>query len=263
MQAFWVRIKDGIELVDFTLNNDMRSQADEIGNKFKVPAVKNQVLRLEVSNSINKDETLLYFNNSASDNFDRFDSPKMFNNSITIPEIYTKIGNEQLVINGMNSYNRETSIPLGFNAGQAGTYTIHTTNIQNFDVNTRIILFDNETQSEFDLTEGKLYEFKSEAVKTDYRFQIRFKFISGSTAIESTLLNDINVHTLNRHIYIQLNSPSFIKTKVSVFNALGHCIYNQTLFQQSTQLEKSFETGLYFIMIDSGEKSLIRKIIVY
>ncbi len=184
MQAFWVRINDGVESVNFTVNNDMRYHADATGNKFKAPAVKNQTLRLEVSNGVHKDEALLYFNDNASDNFDRFDSPKMFNNIATVPEIYTQSGLEKLVINGMNSYNYTTEIPLGFNAGQTNLYSIRATDVQNFDADTRVVLFDTNTETEFDLTAGEAYNFSSDAVNSDNRFSIRFKSASGVNSLD-------------------------------------------------------------------------------
>lgn len=263
MQAFWVRIKDGVESVNFTLNNNMRSHADEVDNKFKSPAIKNQVIRLEVSNGLNKDEALLYFNDNASDNFDRFDSPKMFNNIATVPEIYTQSGLEKLVINGMNSYNYTTEIPLGFNAGQTNSYSIRATDVQNFDADTRVVLFDTDTETEFDLTAGEAYNFSSNAVNSDNRFSIRFKSASGTTLIDDVNKGAVLVSALQGRLSVQLNTILSDNAKVTVYNAMGQSIYNQPLHNAVTQLSQIFEPGAYVIKVENGDKLLVVKSLIY
>lgn len=263
MQAFWVRIKDGVESVNFTLNNNMRSHADEVDNKFKSPAIKNQVIRLEVSNGLNKDEALLYFNDNASDNFDRFDSPKMFNNIATVPEIYTQSGLEKLVINGMNSYNYTTEIPLGFNAGQTNSYSIRATDVQNFDADTRVVLFDTDTETEFDLTAGEAYNFSSNAVNSDIRFSIRFKSASGTTLIDDVNKGAVLVSALQGRLSVQLNTILSDNAKVTVYNAMGQSIYNQPLHNAVTQLSQIFEPGAYVIKVENGDKLLVVKSLIY
>ncbi|HPT04488.1 MAG TPA: T9SS type A sorting domain-containing protein, partial [Bacteroidales bacterium] len=263
MQAFWVRIKDGVETANFTVNNDMRYHADETGNKFKAPAVKNQTLRLEVSNGVHRDEALLYFNDNASDNFDRFDSPKMFNNIATVPEIYTQSGLEKLVINGMNSYNYTTEIPLGFNAGQTNSYSIRATDVQNFDADTRVVLFDTDTETEFDLTAGEAYNFSSDAVNSDNRFSIRFKSASGTTLIDDVNKGAVLVSALQGRLSVQLNTILSDNAKVTVYNAMGQSIYNQPLHNAVTQLSQIFEPGVYVLKVENGEKSLVAKSLIY
>jgi hypothetical protein len=263
MQAFWVRINDGVETANFTVNNTMRYHADETGNKFKAPAVSNRALRLEVSNGMHKDEALLYFNNSASDSYDRFDSPKMFNNIATVPEIYTRSGFEKLVINGMNSFNYDTEIPLGFNAGQTNSYSIRATEMQNFDVDTRVILFDTHTQTEFDLTAGEAYSFSSDAVNDDIRFSIRFKSASGVNSLDDNLSTGLCVYSQQKQLIIQLNTGLSDNAKVTIYNAMGQSIYNQPLHNAVTQLSRTLEAGVYVVKVENGDKSLVVKSLIY
>ncbi|MFZ4799255.1 MAG: hypothetical protein ACOYMA_17280, partial [Bacteroidia bacterium] len=90
----------------------------------KAPTLSNstqQVLRLQVSNGTNNDEAIIIFNEDALNGYDDFDSPKMSNGNVAIPEIYTMAGSEQLVINGLNSITTNEVVPLGFYTGQANT----------------------------------------------------------------------------------------------------------------------------------------------
>jgi len=82
--------------------NYMRSHSDNAGNLFKAPSNdERQRLRLQLTNGTSSDEALVYFDSNAANNFDDYDSPKMMNNSTTLPDLYSKAGEERLVINGM------------------------------------------------------------------------------------------------------------------------------------------------------------------
>jgi hypothetical protein len=155
MQAFWVRTTvDGSTLA---VDNTMRYHGNGSSNLLKAPAAKNGVnplVRLQVSNGANSDETVIYFNPNADNGFDSFDSPKMSANNASIPEIYTTAGTEPLVINGMNTIAENTVIPLGFGTGTSSDFTLAATELKNIESGMHIILKDNLLRSETDLSEG-------------------------------------------------------------------------------------------------------------
>ena len=117
MQAFWLRANTAnADVSSLTLNNSMCT-ANVSSNPLKSPAEKaaiQQVLRIQLSTGTNNDEAVLYSNPNASNNYDGYDSPKMFNNSASIAEIYSIAGAENVAINGLNSIPFDTEIPLGF-----------------------------------------------------------------------------------------------------------------------------------------------------
>ncbi len=136
-----------------------------------------QVLHLQVSNGTNTDETIVYFNDNASDGCDVYDSPKMINANSVIPKIYTSVSDEELAINGMNSYTSGTALAVGFRPGKSNTFTMKASEISNFDANTKIILKDNYLSTEQELTVGTPYSFVSDATPTDTRFTLIFKIV--------------------------------------------------------------------------------------
>ena len=140
-----------------------------------------QVLRLQVSNGTNTDETIVYFNTNACDGCDIYDSPKMMNANSTIPKIYTSVSDEELAINGMNSYTSGTALAVGFRPGKSNTFTMKASEISNFDAHTKIILRDNYLSTEHELTVGTPYSFASDATPTDTRFTLIFKIVSFTT----------------------------------------------------------------------------------
>jgi hypothetical protein len=262
MQAFWVRIKDAVASTNFTVNNTMRNHADVSGNRFKAPAnTTTQRLRLEVSNGTYTDETLLKFSQNASDGFDNYDSPKMFNNNAAIPEIYTRAGNERLVINGMNGYDFNTMIPLGFVAGQAGSFSIRSSELQNFDSDTQVYLLDKTSNSQFNLTTGESYSFTSDATSTEDRFAVLFKSASGTSSVGENAVSGMYLSAQNRRLTLQLNT-AIDNAQVTVFTAAGQSIHSQVVNAPTTVLNKTLSAGVYLVKVENGGSSVVLRTVV-
>jgi hypothetical protein len=135
-------------------------------------AVSNN-LRLNVSNGVNSDETIILFNPNASNGFDAYDSQKMFANNVNIPEIYTYAGNEMVVINGLTDVATNPSINLGFLTAQSGTFSIQVNQINGLEGHP-IILEDKVLHKNIDLRTITTYYFTSGICNDTNRFTIHF-----------------------------------------------------------------------------------------
>lgn len=260
MQAFWVKAADAGTL---TLNSDL-TKSHQSSNPLKVPAIINtdrKRLRLQVSNGTNTDETLMYFDAAASNNFDRYDSPKMFVNSASMAEIYTQTGSEKLVINGMSSLTGDKTIPLGFVAQQAGNFSISAIEVGNFDSGVKIMLKDNQAGgAEFDLTGGMAYNFSSAATSasTD-RFSVILRSASTATGVAATQLSgQVYVDALNR---VVLNTPA--NATYSVYNSNGQTVLRGTTMKENMILTGFRPTaGIYLVKVQSEGKILSSRVVI-
>jgi len=261
MQSFWIKATNSTN--SLTFNNAMRSHQDQSieTNRLKVPKASTQkLLRLQVSNGTNKDETVLYFNSNAQNSIDEFDSQKMFNNVTDIPEIYTLIGNEKLVVNGMNDVQYDTEIPLGFSTLQASDFSIKVSEFNNFDSNTSIILKDNDQQTEQDLTVGTAYNFESGVTNTSNRFRLIFKTKGTTTGIDSNskkLSAQVFVNTQNQ---ITIIAPE--KCNYAVFNAIGQRQVDGILKSTRESIYKRLNSGIYFVELSTGGQREITKVVI-
>jgi len=267
MQAFWVRVKNDQTTGTLTFNNAMRLHS-KVFNTLKSKNTKSssqQVLRLQVSNGLHNDETVVYFNNNASDNFDIYDSPKMSSNNVDVPEIYTLVDNNELVINGMNAISTNKELALGFTPGTANTFSIKANEISNFNAGTQIILKDLQQNSEQNITEGTSYNFTSDATKTTNRFSLIFKSNSISTDLETDYpeSNAISVYK-NINGKITVNSGCSISNDgiIVVYNSAGQKIESKTLSNTTTTLDKTYISGVYFITVIINSKLSSHKIII-
>jgi len=264
MQSFWVQVTSGTGSVEF--RNTMRSHQDQsnASNRLKAPSVSSQkLLRLQVSNEVNSDEAVIYFNDNASDAFDEYDSPKMTNNNSNVPEIYTKAGNEQLVINGLNNIEENSVIPLGFLTLSSNTFSIKAIEVKNFDNDTRIILKDNFLNTELDIKDGDSYNFYSDSINNSSRFTIMFRTSANNTGFNNTFNDNLSMNVyknLNKQIIIECNENK--NSIITVTNIFGQSLIKVPVSGNITLIDNSLCSGIYFVTLTENGAKITKKIIV-
>ncbi len=268
MQGFWVRVNEGVPSATLSFNNTMRSHGDITSNILKAPSSiqsEQKILRLKVSNGTNSDEAIVLFNPNASDGFDGFDSPKMTNANPVVPEIYTLADNEHVVINGFSTVYYNTEIPLGFTTGEANTFSIQVTEMNNFDDGTVVILKDNEkmTDQEQILSLDKPYDFTSDIFSSANRFSLIFRTTSITTGTNEELANQRILINKNGNNQITVNCLSGLNANgfVSVYNAQGKLLVTKPLTNRISVLEAPVYAGIYLVKVINGAKCVSEKII--
>ena len=259
MQSFWVRVTAGLTSGVFAVDNSMRSHQDQSieTNRFKAPATTVPVLHLQVTNGITSDETIVLFNSNASYDYDAYDSEKITNANNSIPEIYTLAGTEKLVINGLNSIQYNTEIPLGFTTGQSNTFTIKASQFSKFVSGTQIILRDKVLNVEQDLTVAN-YIFTSDVtLNNTSRFAVLFKAPAVATGINTANNNNVWIST-NSNNQLMING----NCSVAVYNAIGQRIAAMNMTSNTTTLETPLQSGIYFVTIRNAGKSVTQKVII-
>ncbi len=263
LQAFWVKANTAGTL---TFTNAMRSHGNGSSNKLKTPQQNTQpIVRLLVSNSSNAtDETVLYFNENAQNTFDKYDSPKRSNNSATIPEIYTVVGNEQLVINGLNDIVSTHDIALGFKTGETNTFNIKASEISNFEQGTQVYIKDILTNSEYELTIGSSYTFSSDVTNTTDRFRVLFRSPSIISDFPSNVADNLNVSVYkNANNQITVNCKDFSNNaQISVYNAVGQKLVEKQPKSTVTVIDSQLDAGIYMVTVVNEGKIKTFKLIL-
>ena len=267
MQAFWVRVADGQSQATISVSNAQRGHADVGTNGFKIKSEANStqaVLRMEVSNGINSDQALIYSNPNALNSFDDYDSPKMFNNSVAIAEIFTVVGAEDLAINGLNCIPYDTELALGFTTSTAGTFSLRASRFSNFTPGTQVILKDYADVNNpivSDLSDGNSYTFTSEISSNNTtRFTLVFRAPSVTTGINSGSKDNVWISTKGNNLII--NGTPTNGTTVEVFNAIGQKIVSRNLNSVSALSGIALQYGIYMFTINQNGKKITQKIIV-
>jgi len=249
----------------------MRSHQDQTvtTNRLKSKAASivsttQQELDLKVSNGVNSDEAIVVFNPNASDGFDAFDSEKMSNNNPAVPEIFTTVAGQDLVIDGLNSIATNPVLPLGFTTGASNTFTIKASEVSNFDANTRIVLRDNLLNTEQDLTDGTAYTFASDVASTTSRFSVVFKSVGMTTGLQAASNDPSVLIYKNANNQIAVNCTGSISENgyVSVYNALGQKLELTKITGSTTVISRTFASGVYVVTVNNGGKSTTKKVIL-
>lgn len=252
MQGFWVRVSAGQTSGSLDFSNAMRAhkEDDKPDNKLKAPAQNssvNQLLRLQISNGSSDDETVVYFNPNVTNGLDSYDSPKMFNNIATQPEIYTKADNEKLVINGLAEINNGLELPLGFTTGTSGNFELKLSELRKIDSNIQVYLLDNTNKTETELTTQTPYLFTSDITSNnESRFSLLFRIQGGIT--ENT-----NADKLNPQIYVNADKQITIITaensNYSIYNVLGQKIDTGVMRSGNYTSTIQLKNGIYVVHV--------------
>ena len=257
MQAFWLRV--AAEKTSATVNflNANRGHIDNTNNVFRAPqAVANQILRLQLTNGTATDETVLYFNANATDGYDAYDSPKMLNNGNTVPNLYTTVGTEKLVINGMNAIPYNVELPLSLQ-GAAGTYTITASEFSNFAEGDKVQLIDNGIPT--DLTPGSSYTFSIAAGEnTTGRFSVVFPKSGVPTGVDNAGAGDVTVFTRSSRIVVTANEAAQ-GSMIYVFNGVGQRLAAQAVSGTVNEIGRTFPAGVYVVKVNNTTAKVVVK----
>lgn len=256
MQAFWVYVNDDGLQGTLSFDNDMRSHQPSIALR---NATTHKVLRLQVSNGSNSDETILVFDPKAQNGYDGFDTPKWSNSTASIPEVFTTVGNQQMVINGMNEDVPLNELALGVRTGQSGTFILKMVEALEFDPDQRIILKDNLLNMEQNLLENPTYTFQSAEGATTDRFSLFFQK-NGSRLPSETASNITIYQTTDHRLAIRKNTAE--DAYVHIYNMQGQCLLSNQITAETATIEHSFPNGTYLVAIQTEGRISTKKITI-
>jgi hypothetical protein len=246
-------------------NNGKREHSLDNNNLMKARKQDTRTsLRLQLLNGTQSDEMLVYLDSEASNNYDAYDSPKMMNNSVSVPDLYSKVGDERLVINGLNSIADNMELPLGFTLKAAANgLKLKVSELNNFVSGTKVYLLDKEQNSQTELLPATEYSFNTTASTTnnESRFSLLFRALGASTGIDSAEKGITQVF-VNGNNQITIITPE--KAMYSIYNAVGQLIENgQTTSKLQTVIPiaigSKLQTGVYIVKVANQSTRVIVK----
>jgi hypothetical protein len=243
MQAFWVKVAtDGATGVQVVFRNAKRSQQTGVALRSEA----SNSVRLQLTDGSQTDETLIGFYPQAQVNFDAYDSHKLSNDNVLIPELYTKAGKEDVAINGLPSTELPVTLPLGIKIGQAGTFSIQLSE----NNETSILLTDKLLNITQNLLEQPTYTFTSAVTNTTDRFSLQIGKIM--TELHTAQHPDFTAYvTIDRRIQV-LNAG---QASVTVFDTMGRIISRDPANQV-------FQSGMYIVRLTAAGFQAQKKVMV-
>jgi hypothetical protein len=259
MQGFYVHATANTTLTfdnsaRTTQNNNSYYRTGNNGNSYP------ETIKLKVDGNGYTDETAIRFGSNATDSFDvAIDAYKLLSGNPNAPILYTLIQDKKSSINSLPEFNNGSyTVPLYFEPGISGTYTIDLSYKGEFDANTTITLEDAVTGTYHDVIYGGPYQFSMNVGESPNRFFVHFNKVI--TGINNTENSNLSVYSFDDNICItQLKQNALVE----VMDITGKIVLSVQLMPNSRKiihLPENTSTGIYFVRIQTENQNLVKKL---
>jgi surface protein len=249
-QAFWVRVPNDGQTGSLSFDNSMRSHGTLAGI-YKTEAEEGTI-RMTLSNGTLSDESIVLFNAVAEDGYDDFDSQKFWA-AASIPQLYTTVGTDSLVINGLYSTATNPVVDLGVKLPTAGEYTFDATSIT---LNENVHLEDRDLGIFQNLNSEPTYAFTSSvAGNIPTRFALHFGM--SVTGVEDAGSN-VGIYSSGKHVIVLLSGMS--AGTIDVFDMAGRMVHTRHIKLERTTIDLSTASGIYLVRVETANGTVTRKI---
>ena len=266
-QGFFVTVSGGGSYV-LGVDNDVRvHNAGNFRNKDK----PGKSLKLKLADAESSDETIIYFDQNATELFDgQYDAYKVEESSPSRTLIFSKTKDgTALSINGLPEMKVEESIPLYLSSGSSGLKELSISGMENFEMDVNVYLEDLILAKVWDMKNGS-YSFNYEAVDDQNRFLLHFAppsvLLSGDNSMSGEYdmgCPDIPTFIQSGELILDLTQSDKSKKFVSVYSISGQLILQKEF--NSNGIEKinlPGTAGCYLLHIISAGYSTIKKIVI-
>lgn len=211
-------------------------------------------IRLGYTGSNNSHRQLLigFMNEYADHNYNNGYDGEVID--VQTNDIYFKLENYKLVIQGVGSFNSSATYPLTVKSSQTGTVNFMLEGVENFDLNQPIYIHDNTNDSYNDIRLSN-FSLVLPAGEISDRFSLRF---SNQTLSNNDFENNQNIVFFNsesQHLEI-VNSKNTKIKEVTLFSILGQKINHWKVDSSDNNIKlqvKNVETGIYIVKIKTND----------
>ncbi len=259
--AFWVKVLEG----SYTTGDVRFTNASRIHNNTSYlkanQASSNPTLKLAGSNGSYRDETVIAFNDNATDDLDNFDCEKKFSSSGNYLQLYTSTTEEDLCINSLMSLTEDKVIPLSYRVSSAGDYSIEKVQLNNFEsLGIDVLLEDVLTSTTIDLSLTSNYNFTT-SVSGDVndRFRLHFKGVATDIG-EGTINNAISIYSFENSAYVKLNNLN--NPTYKIFNTSGNLVDQGILTPSTVNRVAIGQKGIYIVQVTHDKGTEAQKIVI-
>lgn len=271
MQAYFVHVTNGTYPVSASLGigNGVRLTAvpqtyRRLGGPDSIPLIR---LRASIRGNDASDPTVIYFQNTATEKFDKnLDALKLMNTTAGIPSLYSIAADAQkLSINALPLSDTSSYIPLGVQLLKDGQLSFFSEGIAALPANLYCYLFDAVTKKYHDLKMNTNYEFNLPAGMYESRFSLIFsrKIIFSLPVTAETATTQFQVFGMGRNIQLIINLPIGEKAEIRFINMVGQILFTKTYYQSgSYPISLSLPKGIYQVACYTINTVITKQILI-
>jgi len=208
-------------------------------------------------------QILIAFSAFGTDDFDiGFDADKLSGNPNLSFYSISQDKTQYFVIQNLSNFELNKSVPLGFYAGEKGSFVIKLSNFENLLHGTSIVLEDKITSSLTDLTKEKIYSFNSEKGEFNDRFILHFNIgINDNKEQDAEFFP--NFYLYGSSLYVFLNMVPIGDYYLKISDLAGREIFSYKLSNQNSKINLNLHEGLYIASLWINGKKISKKIIIH
>lgn len=254
-QGFWVRALTAD--ASLTIPQGERMNSDQPFYKDEIIQIAKSV-RIQLEGKNGTDAAMVQFTPEATVGFDgRFDLEKFIKRD-NEPQLYTCSENTEYAVNVLPENPDGLIVPMGFEADEAGIFTISLTNFEGFDPETKIFLEDKSDNS-LTLISETAYSFSGSPADSKQRFNLHFK--SGDALNGHSNAGNVQVYAHDNVVYVQ--QPDDLEGLISIYNMMGQEILStQRTGQGQVRIKVDNKPGFYLVKIQYTDQLITEKVFI-
>lgn len=225
-------------------------------------------VKLELTGDNTSDETIVWFNENATTNYDEiYDGFKLFPSDASVGQLYSILEGKQFVINGIPLPSSTQTVPLGIMIPQTGVYSLDKKVLEELD-NYNVSLIDKANGNfTVDVKSVNSYSFSSDAGTFTDRFILKFESILTHAETPSFVNKKFNIYGTKDYINILPFADSGKESIVRVYDLTGRVVIqtNNSVFYKGSLVQIPFggHQGIFIVEISSGSQRYKDKVFVH
>jgi hypothetical protein len=278
-QSAWIYVEESTS-VNMAVSTSQRSHGLS-GSFLKSSTVSESslysdvdVLRIVSANASSRDGAVVYFSDETTEGADPGDSPKYFNSSSNIPEVYTSSEGISLAINGLPQFEGAYDLPLIVRNRVDGEVTL-TFELTNYYTDDVIELQDNLLDTTMNLREINEYTYTPVTLGTNSdRFIIRFNapITEGddddvTTGIEDLLAESdaegVNIVGVNGRAVVSISRELLTDGpgSIEVYTVSGSKVSEFEATTNKTFIVLPENSGVYLVVVKTNDLIEAKKLV--
>jgi len=179
------------------------------------------ILELNVSGNNYSDRMIVHFAKGATSEFDSELDAYKLRGIDAAPQLYAIHDNAEYSMDVL-PVNEDVIIPIGFEVGAEGVYSLNADKLSSFNSNVDIRLEDLKNNNFTDLREVSGYNFEASPIDEILRFKLHVSFKTEPFISETSKNNNIEIYSSNHTIFVQL--PEDFNGNIEVYDLMGRMI---------------------------------------
>ena len=217
-------------------------------------------------NDYHRQILLGFMDGKATDEIDYGYDAYLFDN---LPnDLFFSIGNGKFVIQGVGAFDKNASYPLGIKTDAEGIVKFKIDDLENFDANQPIYIYDSETNT-YNNIRLNTYEVNLVAGTNTTRFSLRFFNPADAPPVVEEPVYKISITHIQKTDIIKINNEieNCRVSKVRLFNDSGNEIESWKIQENRDQSNiqvhfKKGKIGVYIVKVETTNGEFTKKILV-